>query len=224
VRDLSFVVNPGSLVAVVGESGAGKTTVLSLIQRFIDPSAGEILVDEDPLSKIPARDWRRSTAWVGQQPYMIAGTVADNLRIANEGASDDEMLRACSLAQLGAWVADQPMGLYSQLGEGGRRLSGGQAQRLALARAFLRDAPLVLMDEPTAHLDPPEEAVLERTVRDLCQGRTTILIAHRLSTIARADQILVMAGGKIVESGKHDELLAKNGTYAGLVAAAVGAR
>ncbi len=222
VSEVSFTLQAGSLVALVGASGAGKTSLLSLLARFIEPQAGQIWVNGERLSRYSAGEWRRSTAWVGQQPYLFSGSIADNLRIANEDARDEQLLQALQLARLDAWVASQPGGLSSQVGEGGRRLSAGQAQRLALARAFLRDAPLVLMDEPTAHLDPPEEAVLEHTVRDLCADRTTLIIAHRLNTIVRADQILVVEAGRMVERGRHSELLALNGRYAALVHAAGG--
>lgn len=220
VSDLSFEVRPGSLTALVGESGAGKTTVLSLLQGFIQPQSGEIRLNGVRLSEVSTVERRRMSAWVGQRPYFTSGSIADNLRIANKSAGDEDLRQACRLAQLETWLNQQPQGLRTRLGEGASRLSGGQAQRLALARAFLRDASLIYMDEPTAHLDPLEEAILEEVVGRLCAGRTAILIAHRLTTIANADQILVFFTGKIVESGRHADLLARQGVYASLVTAA----
>jgi len=224
VSDLTFDVWPGSLTALVGESGAGKSTVLSLLQGFIQPQSGEIRLNGVRLEDVSPEDRRRVSAWVGQRPYFTSGSVAYNLRIANNDASEDDLRRACRLAQLDTWLNAQPEGLHTPLGEGASRLSGGQAQRLALARAFLRDAALIFMDEPTAHLDPLEETVLDDVVRRLCAGRTAILIAHRLTTIAKADQILVFSGGRIVEAGRHADLVAKQGAYAALVAAAGGER
>jgi ATP-binding cassette subfamily C protein CydD len=220
---ISFRASAGQVTALVGESGSGKTTVLSLIERFCLPQAGTIRVDGRPLESVPLGAWRQRTAWVGQQTAFLNGTLADNLRIANRTASDATLMEACAQAHLADWVRSLPQGLETELGEGGRRMSGGQAQRLALARAFLRDAPLVLMDEPTAHLDPPEEARLEAAVRALCRGRTTLLVAHRLSTVQNADRILVFSGGRIVEAGSHGVLARGGGTYARLLAAAGGA-
>jgi ATP-binding cassette subfamily C protein CydD len=156
---------------------------------------------------------------VPQRPHLTQGSLAENLRIANWVSGVEEMRSACRLARLEKWIETLPQGYETQIGEGGMRLSGGQAQRLALARAFIRNAPLLIMDEPTAHLDPPEEALLEEAVRAICRERTSLVIAHRLATIYQAGQIVVLAGGQVAEAGRHEELISRQGTYAQLVQA-----
>jgi thiol reductant ABC exporter CydD subunit len=215
--DVSFDLPHGQMTAIVGASGAGKSTVASLLLRFIEPEAGEIRVDGAPLSGILPADWRRRLAWVPQIPYLFNDTLSANLRLAKPDASTEDMLRACRRSGLDDFIAALPDGLETVVGERGARLSGGQAQRLALARAFLRDASLLILDEPTSSLDPALEARLHAAVRDLMIGRTTLIIAHRLATIARADQIIVLDSGHVAETGTHVNLLAQGGVYARMV-------
>lgn len=214
---ISFSIPSGKMTALVGASGAGKSTLASLILRFIAPQSGQILLGEIPLEQIPPELWREQIAWVPQNPYLFSDSLAANLRLARPAADETELLRVCRRAGLQEFVESQPDGLQTAIGERGARLSGGQAQRLALARAFLKDAPILLLDEPTSSLDPGLEASLEASVRELMQGRTTIVIAHRLATIHQADQIVVLEAGKAVETGIHAALIAKNGAYARLV-------
>lgn len=216
LRDVSFTLEPGTVTALVGPSGAGKSTVLQLLLGFARPDAGQITVDGTSLADLDLVRWREHLAWVPQLPYLLSATVADNLRLGRPEASPDELLEATKLAELHDVIAALPDGDATEIGERGGRLSGGEARRLALARAFLRDAPLVLLDEPTAHLDTENEARLERAVGRLARERTVLVVAHRLHTVRSADQILVLDHGEIVERGRHDSLLEKGGLYARL--------
>jgi len=217
VDNLSFTIPSGKMTALVGASGAGKTTIANLLMRFIEPDSGLITIDSLPLANIPADEWRTSIGWVPQNPYLFSETIAANLRLAKPEAPESDLLRACQRAGLLEFIRSLPEGLETRIGERGARLSGGQAQRLALARAFLKDAPFLLLDEPTSSLDPALEAELQVSVRELMQGRTTLVIAHRLSTVYQADQIIVLDSGKVVEIGQHAELIANNSVYARLV-------
>jgi thiol reductant ABC exporter CydD subunit len=217
VQDISFVISPGKLTALVGASGAGKSTLASLLLRFFEPDTGQVLVDGRSLNSIPAEEWRRQVAWVPQNPYLFHDSLSANLRFARPDANEAELVLACEQAGLMDFIAALPEGFETMTGERGARLSGGQAQRLALARAFLKDAPFLLLDEPTSSLDPGLEAELRVSVQKLVVGRTALVIAHRLSTVYQADRIMVLAGGCLVETGRHDELLARNGSYAALV-------
>lgn len=194
---VSLEIPSGKLTALVGASGAGKSTIASLLLRFISPQSGQILVGETPLEQISPELWREQVAWVPQNPYLFSDTLAANLRLARPAASEADLLIACRRAGLEEFIASLPDGLQTTIGERGARLSGGQAQRLALARAFLKDAPLLLLDEPTSSLDPALEASLEASVRELTQGRTVLVIAHRLATIRQADQVIVLQAGKV---------------------------
>jgi thiol reductant ABC exporter CydD subunit len=217
LRDVTFHIPPGQTTALVGASGAGKTTVASLLMRFIEPQSGKIMVGDTPLVSIPPETWRAQIGWVPQNPYLFSDTIEANLRLAKPDASESDLLRACERAGLLDFIRSLPDGLTTRIGERGARLSGGQAQRLALARAFLKDAPFLLLDEPTSSLDPALEAKLQTSVRELMQGRTVLVIAHRLATVYQADQIIVLDAGKVVEVGRHDELRARDGFYAQLI-------
>jgi ATP-binding cassette subfamily C protein CydD len=213
---VSFDLAHGQMTALVGASGAGKSTVASLLLRFIEPDAGEIRMDGNPLSSISPEEWRRGLAWVPQNPYLFNDTLSANLRLAKPDASTEDILRACNRAGLDDFIAALPDGLETIVGERGARLSGGEAQRLALARAFLRDAPFLILDEPTSSLDPALESRLHAAVRDLMTGRTVLVIAHRLATIAKANQIIVLDSGRVAETGTHANLLRRGGFYTSL--------
>ena len=216
---LSFGIEPGETVALVGPSGAGKSTVAFLLLRFLEPDRGLILVDGQPLPEIPLHEWRMQVAWVPQNPYLFYGTVADNIGLGCAEASRDQVVWAARQAHADGFIERLPLGYETPLGERGARLSGGEAQRVALARAFLRDAPLVILDEPTANLDPGVEDLVQESMARLLQGRTALLIAHRLNTVYRADRILVMDKGRLVEQGAHAALLGQQGLYRQLVGA-----
>jgi ABC-type multidrug transport system fused ATPase/permease subunit len=218
LSQVSFQIPVGKQTALVGASGAGKSTVANLLMRFVEPQAGNIWVGETPLAQIPAPAWRQQIGWVPQSPYLFSDTLAANLKLANPAASPEELLLACENAGLTDFLHTLPEGLQTRIGERGARLSGGQAQRVALARAFLKNAPLLVLDEPTSSLDPALEAALQASVRRLMQGRTSLVIAHRLSTIYEADQIVVLQAGRVQEVGAPLALIAQKGAYSQLIA------
>ena len=221
LRGVSFSVPAGARVAIVGPSGAGKTTLVNLLLRFAEPEAGAILVDGEPLAALDARAWRQEVAWISQRPYLFHASVAENIRLARPEASDDDVRQAALAAQADEFIRALPQGYDTPVGEQGARLSGGQAQRIALARAFLRDAPLLLLDEPTSQLDPQHEAQITEAVARLTRGRTSLVIAHRLSTAVSADAIVVMDAGRVVDVGAHEDLRRRCPLYQRLIAAAL---
>ena len=219
LKDISLEIPGGQVTALVGVSGAGKSTLAALLLRFIEPEAGRILVNGQPLGDIPTEEWRKQLSWVSQMPTLFHGSLADNLRLAKPEATDDELEEACQRADLQELIQSLPMGFSTQIGERGNRLSGGQIQRLALARAYLRNSPLLILDEPTSSLDPTQEQRLLNSMHDLMQGRTTLLIAHRLNTVRQAGQIIVLEAGRVAERGTHQSLTSAGGLYASLVQA-----
>jgi ABC-type multidrug transport system fused ATPase/permease subunit len=189
----------GQAVALVGPTGAGKTTVVNLLLRFVEPSAGRVEVGGIPLGNLDPDTWRSRIAWVPQHPYLFHGSVADNIRLARAGATDDEVVAAARAAQAHGFIEALPAGYATQIGEDGTRLSGGERQRLALARAYLKDAPVLILDEPTSHLGAAsQESVLQSLAR-LRAGRTVILIAHHLPSAAPVDLVAVMKAGRVVD-------------------------
>jgi len=210
---VSCRIPPGRTTAVVGPSGAGKSTFFNLLLRFADPGEGQILLDSTPLNSYTLDTWHAKIAWVSQQPYLFNASLKENLLLARQGASMRDLQEAVGKAGLAAFISSLPSGLDTMIGEQGTRLSGGEAQRLSLARAFLKDAPILVLDEPTSHTDPVLEVVLRSTMERLMSDRTTIIIAHRLETVQKADQILVFDRGRIVGSGTHDELMQTSGYY-----------
>lgn len=216
LTDMSFSVEHGETVALVGASGSGKSTTLSLLQRFYDVKSGAILVDGIDIRQVRLHELRQRFAYVEQEPTIFAGSIADNIRFGKPDASDAEVEAAARAALVHDFVTDLPLGYETIVGERGVMLSGGQKQRLAIARAILKNAPILLLDEATSALDAQSERLVQTALEHLMQGRTTLVIAHRLATIRDADKILVFDGGRIIDQGTHDELVAKGGRYAEL--------
>ena len=227
LHGVSFRLDPGEIVALVGPSGSGKTTVAYLLLGFLAPDRGAIALGGPPgnppgglrLADLPPGLWRQQVAWVPQAPHLFYGTVAQNLRLARPAATMDELVWAARQAHAHTFIQALPRGYDTLIGERAARLSGGQAQRLALARAFLKDAPLLILDEATANLDPEVEVLVQEALGRLLRGKTALLIAHRLTTVYRADRILVLDGGHLVQQGEHAELLRRDGIYRRLVGA-----
>jgi ATP-binding cassette, subfamily B, bacterial len=216
IADLSFTIEPGETVAIVGPSGAGKSTVLALLLRFFDPQQGEITIDGVPLPQADLSALRKRIALVPQDPVLFADTVAENIRYGAADASLELVHRAAVAAQADAFIRAQANGYDTKLGERGVTLSGGQRQRIAIARAILRNAPILALDEATSALDAESEVAVQRALDTVMQGRTTLVIAHRLATVQRATRILVLDKGRLVEQGSHAQLVAKGGLYARL--------
>ena len=222
--DLTFAVEPGQRIAVVGPTGAGKTTLISLLARFYDPSSGRILLDGVELKSIRLEALRRQISVVLQEPLLFSGTIAENIRYGRLDATDHELVEAARAANIDHFVRSLPDGYGTKLGERGTRLSGGERQRISVARAFLKDAPILILDEPTSSIDSRTEATILDALDTLSAGRTTFTIAHRLSTVLDADLVLVLNDGALVERGTHTELLAQDGLYRQLWVAQTGAR
>lgn len=223
VDQISFELRRGEQVALVGPSGAGKSTIVRLLLRFLEPDSGSIFLNGLPIGSIPADEWRRWIAYVPQRPALFHDTIAANIRLSRSDAPLEAVRAAARLAELDEVVQSLPEGYDTVIGTGGARLSGGQAQRIALARAFLRDAPILVLDEPTAHLDLENESLLEAATRRLVQGQAVLTIAHRLPTVQSADRIVVISAGRVVECGSHEGLLSQSGLYARLLTAYGGA-
>ena len=219
VQDLSFQLQAGESIALVGPSGAGKSTTLNLLLGFLQPQTGSIRVAGRSLSDIDLASWRRHIALLPQRPTLFPMSVADNIRLARPDASLETVRQAARRARADRFIEQLPQGYHTRVGEGGRRLSGGEVQRIALARAFLKDAPLVLLDEATANLDLENETLIRQGIRELTQGRTLIMVAHRLSTIREMPRILVLEQGRLAEQGSHERLLQDHGRYANLLTA-----
>jgi ABC-type multidrug transport system fused ATPase/permease subunit len=213
LNDISFVVAPGTRVAIVGPTGAGKTTLLSLLIRFYDPQEGRILLDGVDIRMLKLHDLRSQISVVLQEPLLFSGTIAANIRYGRLDASMDEIVEAAKGANAHDFITRLPAGYETAIGERGAQLSGGERQRIAVARAFLKDAPLLVLDEPTSSIDSKTEEVILDALDKLVVGRTSFLVAHRLSTVRDVDLILVMNDGRIVEQGTHDELLERDGLY-----------
>jgi ATP-binding cassette subfamily B protein len=211
---MSFVAEPGKVTALVGPSGGGKSTVLNLLLRFYDIQSGHILIDGQDIATVSRRSLREEIAYVGQIVHLFRGTIRENIALGKLDASEAEIVAAARAAHAHDFIMGFPAGYDTQVGEHGLQLSGGQRQRIAIARALVKNAPVILLDEATASLDSESERYVQEAVAELCKGRTTIVIAHRLSTIMHADNILVVEHGVVVEAGSHDALLRQGGRYA----------
>jgi ABC-type multidrug transport system fused ATPase/permease subunit len=216
LRDVSFTIKPGEMVGVVGPTGSGKSTVVSLIPRFYDADSGSIKIDGTDIRDYTLQGLRSHIGYVLQDTVLFRGTVRDNIAYGHPGASEDDIVEAARLANADEFIIRMPLGYDSPIGERGLTLSGGQRQRIGIARVLIRDNPILILDEPTAALDTESERLVIEALERLMQGRTVITIAHRLSTIRDADKIIVLKDGAVAEEGRHEELLALNGIYAQL--------
>ena len=214
LRGMSFVAEFGKLTALVGPSGGGKSTVFNLLMRFYENERGLITIDGQDISKVSRRSLRQHIAYVGQEVFLFRGTIRENIAFGKPAASEDEIVAAAKAAYAHDFILSFPRGYETPVGEHGLQLSGGQRQRIAIARALIKNAPIILLDEATAALDSESELQVREAMEHLCQGRTTLAIAHRLHTVSHADRIYVVEDGRAVESGRHDELLRKGGRYA----------
>jgi ATP-binding cassette subfamily B protein len=216
LNNVSFEIKPGQTLALVGPTGAGKSTIVSLIPRFYDPKRGRVLIDGIDISEMRLASVRRNVSMVLQDTFLFAGTVKENLRFGNERASDEEIVAAAKAANAHSFIEALPRGYDTRVGERGVRLSGGQKQRLSIARAILNDAPILILDEATSSIDTQTEEEIQKALHELMQERTAIVIAHRLSTVRHADLIAVLEGGSIVELGTHEHLMRCKGLYRNL--------
>lgn len=223
LEHISFEIRAGQKVALVGASGAGKSTLSYLLLSFLNPTTGSIQVQDIPITQIKRGAWWHKIGWVQQHSHLFYGTVAENIRLGRPDATMDEVIWAATQANIHEEIVQFAQGYDTLIGERGARLSGGQSQRLALARLFLKDAPIIILDEATAHLDPENESLVKQALHRLLKNRTVLMIAHRLNTVYDADHIVVLSKGHIIEQGTHQQLLSANGMYSMMVNAYGGA-
>jgi ATP-binding cassette subfamily B protein len=213
LRRISFAAEAGKTTALVGPSGSGKSTIMGLIERFYEPQSGAILIDGQEIARVSRHSLRHSIAYVSQDAFLFSGTIRENIALGRPGAGESDIVAAAKAAHAHDFILGFGAGYDTQVGEHGAQLSGGQRARIAIARAFLKNAPILLLDEPTAALDSESELMVQRAIDALKVSRTTLVIAHRLHTVLAASRILVIENGRIVESGCHDELVARRGRY-----------
>ncbi len=213
LKNVSFIAEAGRTTALVGTSGGGKSTIMNLIERFYEPLSGSITIDGQNIAQYSRRSLRDQIAYVSQDLFLFSGTIRENIRLGKPNATDEEFIAAAKAAHAHDFILGFENGYDTQVGEHGTQLSGGQRARISIARAFLKNAPILLLDEPTAALDAESEKEVQRALDDLRKSRTTLLIAHRLQTVMSADKICVVDDGSIVETGTHHELLARRGRY-----------
>jgi len=216
ISNLSLTIKPGTTQAIVGSTGSGKTTLIRLLLRFHDPSSGSISLDGDEIKDLRVKSLRSSISLVTQTIILFPGTVMQNIAYGKEGATEEEIISSAKTAEAHDFIMKLPFGYETQIGEGGHKLSGGQRQRLSIARAVLKDAPILVLDEATSSVDNETEEALQKSLEVISKDRTTIVIAHRLSTIRHSDSIIVLDDGKVIESGTHEELLENNSQYSKL--------
>lgn len=213
LKNISFTVEAGSVLGIVGHTGAGKTTIANLITRMYDAGSGEILIDGIPIKELPIADLRRNISIVSQETYLFAGTILDNIRYAKPDADEDEVIRAAKISGAHDFIIKLPDAYSTKIGFGGHDLSGGEKQRVSIARALLRDPKILILDEATAAMDTQTERKIQSALEILSEGKTTVMIAHRLSTLRMADKLVVLKDGEICEAGTHDELIRRRGEY-----------
>jgi len=218
LSDISFTIEKGDMIALVGPTGAGKTTIVSLISRFYDPTSGAVKIDGVDIRKYKQESLRQQISWVLQDCVMFHSTIWQNIAYGKPNATREEIIRAAELANASEFIDKMPDGYDTLVGERGATLSGGQRQRLAIARAIIRNSPILILDEPTSGLDAQSEKLVFEALERLIEGKTCIVIAHRLATIRKANEIFVVQDGGIAERGTHDELVERNGVYAELAA------
>ncbi len=216
LEEVDITINPGQRVAMVGATGAGKSTMAKLLMRFYEPRQGRVLVDGEDLRDLRGDDLRRAIIMVPQEGFLFTGTIRDNILFGRPGATEEEMVAACRELGIDAFIRSLPEGYDTLVSFRGSRLSGGEKQLVSIARAFVADPAILVLDEATSALDPETEGMIDSAVRRLLEGRTSIVIAHRLSTAEHADRVLVIDHGRLVEDGPHDELVARDGPYAAL--------